>query len=249
MDSYTDPVKDTVTETVTKTFATITAGSVNVRKGAGASYGWVTTLHRGDVVEILEQTDVDGRIWGRCELGWFRISGYAKLETVTEEVEVPAPETPEEPSEPEEPEEPSQPETPVIPEIETTTKVYATITASAVNVRKGAGASYGWVTTLRRGDVVEILEQKNVDGKIWGRCAKGWFRITGYATVETVEESNTTMTVNTDSLNVRQGPGTGYSIVGSLTKGTVVTIYEIKTVDGTNWARIENGWVSMDYLK
>ena len=255
VDSYTDPVKDTVTETVTKVYATITASAVNVRKGAGASYSKVTTLHRGDVVEILEQTTVDGKIWGRYEDGWFRISGYATLKTVTEEVEVPAPETPSEPVEPEtptEPEQPSEPEEPVqpeIPEIETVTKVYATITASAVNVRKGAGASYAWAATLHRGDVVEILEQKNVDGKIWGRCELGWFRISGYATLETVEESSTTMTVNTEKLNIRKGPGTGYDIVGSLTYGTVVKIFEIKEVNGTNWARIEQGWVSMDYLE
>ena len=264
VDSYTDPVKDTVTITVTKTYATITASAVNVRKGAGASYGKVTTLHRGDVVEILEQKTVDGKVWGRYEDGWFRITGYAKLKTVTEEIEVPKPEEPEQPevpSEPEkpvepevpsEPEQPEEPETPVepeIPEIETVTKVYATITAGSVNVRKGAGASYGWVMTLHRGDVVEILEQTTVDGRVWGRCEKGWFRITGYATLETVEETNTTMTVNTNRLNIRKGPGTGYDIVGSLTYGTVVKVFEIKNVDGTNWARIEQGWVSMDYLK
>jgi uncharacterized protein YraI len=252
VDSYTDPVKDTVTETVTKIYATITGGMVNVRKGPGASYGAVTTLHRGAVVEILEQKNVDGKIWGRYEGGWFRITGYATLETVVLEVEVPGtekPTEPEKPVEPEDPEKPEEPTAPEVPEIETTTKIYATITGGSVNVRKGPGASYGAVTVIRRGDVVEILEQKEVDGKIWGRYEGGWFRITGYATLETKEESNTTMTVNTDRLNVRKGAGMGYDIVGSLSFGTKVTIYEIVTVDGVNWARTEHGWVSMEYLK
>jgi uncharacterized protein YgiM (DUF1202 family) len=96
---------------------------------------------------------------------------------VTEEVETTKPQ---QPSEPEQPAEPEQPET--------TKKVYATITAGAVNVRSGAGASYGAVTTLHKGDRVEIYEQKDVDGRIWGRCDKGWFRMSGgYATLETVE--------------------------------------------------------------
>ena len=188
-DSYTDPEKETVTETVTKVYATITAGAVNVRKGAGASYGAVTTLHKGDKVEILEQKEVDGRTWGRFEKGWFRIDGYATLETVTEEVETSKPQQPSEPEQPAEPEKPSEPEQPAEPEQpETTKKVYATITAGAVNVRSGAGASYSAVTVLHKGDRVEIYEQKDVDGRIWGRCDKGWFRMSGgYATLETVE--------------------------------------------------------------
>ena len=187
-DSYTDAQKPE-TEVVNKTYATITAGTVNVRKGAGASYGAVTVLRRGARVEILEQKEVDGRIWGRYEKGWFRISGYATLETVREEVEVSKPQQPSEPEKPAEPEKPSEPEQPAEPEKpETTKKTYATITAGAVNVRNGAGASYSAVGILRKGDKVEIYEQKDVDGRIWGRCDKGWFRMSGgYATLETVE--------------------------------------------------------------
>jgi hypothetical protein len=139
VDSYTDPVKDTVTETVTKIYATITGSSVNVRKGPGASYGAVTVIRRGAVVEILEQKEVDGKVWGRYENGWFRITGYATLKTVTTQVEVPKPSEPtepenppvepEQPTEPENPPvEPEQPDVPEVPEIETTTKIYATIT-------------------------------------------------------------------------------------------------------------------------
>ena len=188
-DSYTDAQKPE-TEVVNKTYATITAGTVNVRKGAGASYGAIAVLRRGARVEILEQKEVDGRIWGRYEKGWFRISGYATLETVREEVEVSKPQQPSEPQQPAEPEKPSEPEQPAEPEKpETTKKTYATITAGAVNVRNGAGASYCAVGFLRMGDMVEIYEQKDVDGRIWGRCDKGWFRMSGgYATLETVEK-------------------------------------------------------------
>ena len=54
--------------------------------------------------------------------------------------------------------------------------------------------------------------------------------------------------VNTSSanLNVRSGAGTGYRVVGSLKKGTQVTVYEEKN----GWARIgTNQWVSSKYLK
>ena len=170
------------TITVTKIYATVTAGAVNVRSGPGSSYSKITVLHAGDVLEILEQKEVSGKIWGRYEEGWFRLTGYATLETVTEEVTVPG--TGGEPEKPE-PEPEPEPE----PKPEPTLKTYATVTAGAVNVRKGPGASYGKVTVLHSGDRVEILEQQEVDGKIWGRYEAGWFRLTGYATLETVEIS------------------------------------------------------------
>lgn len=51
--------------------------------------------------------------------------------------------------------------------------------------------------------------------------------------------------VNT-SLNVRLGPGTSYPVVGALSNGTIVTVYE--TSNG--WGRIstDSRWVSMNYL-
>lgn len=57
---------------------------------------------------------------------------------------------------------------------------------------------------------------------------------------------NKVMYVTANSgLNVRSGAGTSYSIVGGLSKGTKVTVYEMSN----GWARIGNGqWVSAQYL-
>lgn len=58
------------------------------------------------------------------------------------------------------------------------------------------------------------------------------------------------MTVTGGSVNVRSGPGKGYEAVGKVTKGQKVLVYEVVTNEsGYKWARIENGWVRMDYLK
>ena len=47
-------------------------------------------------------------------------------------------------------------------------------------------------------------------------------------------------------LNVRRGPGTGYGVVKTLPKGTVVTVYEQKN----GWGRIGTAqWCCMTYLK
>ena len=62
-----------------------------------------------------------------------------------------------------------------------------------------------------------------------------------------VTTSTYTRYVSTNSLNlnVRSGPGTGYKIVGSLRKGTAVTVSQTNG----NWSRIGiNRWVCSDYL-
>ena len=47
------------------------------------------------------------------------------------------------------------------------------------------------------------------------------------------------------NLNIRSGPSTGYSIVGSLKNGSKVTVYENRG----NWSKIGSGkWVCNDYL-
>ncbi len=59
-----------------------------------------------------------------------------------------------------------------------------------------------------------------------------------------------TGTVNVqESLNVRSGPGTTYSKVGTLAAGEKVTITETRVADGMTWGKISSGWVSMDYIK
>lgn len=51
-----------------------------------------------------------------------------------------------------------------------------------------------------------------------------------------------------DFLNIRSGPGTTYSTVGFLFRGTKVGIQEQQTVGSTVWGRIEKGWICMDYI-
>lgn len=71
--------------TVTKVYATITVYSLNVRSGAGSSYGVVGYVLRGTTHEVFEQvTAADGKVWGRIEAGWICLTGYTTLEEVVE---------------------------------------------------------------------------------------------------------------------------------------------------------------------
>ncbi len=73
---------------------------------------------------------------------------------------------------------------------ETVTKIYGTLTGNDyLNIRAGAGIGYDLVGKLYYGDRVEIFEIVDVGGKEWGRIEQGWIQLTGYITLEVVEET------------------------------------------------------------
>ena len=140
-------------------------------------------------------------------------------------------------------------------------KVIATgkvnITSGSLNVRSGAGTGYSIVGSLKKGEAVKIYETKTVSGTQWGRISEnGWVSMT-YIKLDAPASSETekpkyqtgTVSITSGYLNVRSGPGSGYSVVGSLKKGETVKIYETKAVGSTTWGRMDKGWVSMDYIK
>ena len=50
----------------------------------------------------------------------------------------------------------------------------------------------------------------------------------------------------TDALNYRTGPGTGYKIKGTYSKGTILTIISAKN----GWGKMKNGyWVKLSYTR
>jgi uncharacterized protein YgiM (DUF1202 family) len=236
--------------TVTKTYGIVTYAYLRIRAGAGVGYASVGQLKQGDRVEILETKQVGNVLWGRFDKGWICITDYVKLETVTENQGGTT--EPEKPSEPEKPQDPVDPQPPV-----TVTKTYGIVTYAYLRIRAGAGVGYASVGQLKQGDRVEILETKQVGNVLWGRIDKGWICITDYVKLETVTEDQKpepekpkqeTGTITATLLNVRAGAGTGYAVVTQLTQGAKVVILEKRTVDGTIWARLEQGWVSMKYV-
>ena len=141
-----------------------------------------------------------------------------------------------------------------------TSTTKATVTATSLNVRSGAGTSYSVITKLSKGTVVDVIESASNGWKKvkTSNGTTGW--VSGsYLTTGVVEYTSTDnstsqtsykATVNTDSLNMRKGAGTSYSVITKLSKGTVVDVLEsasngwkkIKTSNGTI------GWVSGSYL-
>ena len=208
---------------------TVTADALNVRSGPSTSYGITTKLYKGDKVEILETSNGWHKIKAsNGKIGW--VSGdYIKVSSGST----------------------SQPST-------STTK--ATVTATSLNVRSGAGTSYSVITKLPKGTVVDVLESASngwkkikTSGGTTG-WVSGEYLTTGSAgnssTNNSTSQTSYKATVNTDSLNMRKGAGTSYSVITKLSKGTVVDVIEsasngwkkVKTSNGTI------GWVSGSYL-
>ena len=253
-------------ETVTKIYGTLTGYDyLNIRAGLGTSYAIVGQLVRGERVEILEIVQYGIHQWGRIDRGWVQLTGYVTLEEVEEPVThthsygewytVTEATADANGLERRDCACGHYEERETVYQAETVTKIYGTLTGyDYLNIRAGLGTSYAIVGQLVRGERVEILEIVQYGIHQWGRIDRGWVQLTGYVTLEEVEEpvdgeaGTNAMTVQATVLNVRAGAGTNYSIVTSLVYGTEVIVLETKMVNGTAWARIDLGWVSMTYL-
>lgn len=127
-----------------------------------------------------------------------------------------------------------------------------TVTASALNVRSGPGTNYEAIGLLYRGETVSVVA-----------ISDGWAQITykgqtAYVSAEYIKLNNETPSapatsgtavVTASSLNVRTGAGTSNNRIGSLPRGTSVTVLE----KSGNWYKVSSGsitgYVCGDYLK
>ena len=229
------PSEPTTPETPSETTtATVNADVLNVRSGKGTDTSIVGTLQNGEIVTVLDNSDV----------GWVKIKTASGLEGYVAREYLTGTETPSEPTTPETPS-------------ETTT---ATVNADVLNVRSGKGTDTSIVGTLQNGEIVTVLDNSDV-GWVKIKTASG---LEGYVareyltgtetpseptTPETPSET-TTATVNADVLNVRSGKGTDTSIVGTIRNGETVTVLD--NSDAT-WVKIKTssgleGYVHRDYL-
>lgn len=67
-------------------------------------------------------------------------------------------------------------------------RTYATITCEVLRVRSGPATGYSQVGKAYKGERYEILEIQSDGSRDWGRIDIGWICLTGYTTLETVEE-------------------------------------------------------------
>ena len=237
-DAPADPTEPDETEPPA-VMGTVIEDNLRVRSNPSTDSTILRMLDINTRVLIIEQKVVGDVTWARIADGWINMN-YVLIDG-----EEPAPTDPVE--------DPSEPSGNVV--------AVGTVTATELNIRKGAGASYDPVGKYIKGDKVEILEVK--DG--WGRTNKGWISMkyvqqagTSTENDKTAEDDKTTAEIESDgktkvlgygivdigSLNVRSGPGTKYDKVDSVSQGDRYAYYQ----KSGNWVRLKNGWVSTSYF-
>ena len=145
-----------------------------------------------------------------------------------------------------------------------------TVTNSYVNIRKEASITSAKKGTFSQGAVLRIIDVKNSkDGFLWGKVAAGaeddtvigWVALmyTNYDSV--VAAANNSASANTSKVvatatiinpvngyvNVRSDAGINNQIVGALSYGVTVDLYETKYVNGIQWGRCSTGWFCLTY--
>ncbi|MDD5863868.1 MAG: SH3 domain-containing protein [Firmicutes bacterium] len=125
--------------------------------------------------------------------------------------------------------------------------------------------------TLDAGSIVRILQQQTIAGVTWGNISEpvsGWicmdyvkmFNASSEGAVESetdpnaaestptqpaeTDTQNTKGVVTANGLNIRDDASAAGKIVGSYSKGDVVTILETKN----GWGRTSKGWIKMEYV-
>ena len=226
-------------------------GGLNVRSGKGTSYSKLMTLREGITFTVLDTSS-----------SWYKVSyngvtGYASKNYIvitgssSASVVVPTP-TPSKAT-------PTPSKATPTPSKPTATSTTASgFTAELVDgtgrLRIRSGRSTGTTTIgyINEGETFTVLAQYS-DG--WSQVKYG--SITGYSSSQyikkvTTTSAQTTGTVNVSAssvLNVRSGPSTGNSVIGTLRAGNKVTVLQ----DLDDWLKISysgtTGYVSSDYIK
>ena len=134
-----------------------------------------------------------------------------------------------------------------------------TVVASAVNLRAGAGTNTAVVATLTKGTTMTVTGisgewyQVNCNGKT-GYVNSAYIGLSGSAAPAPSQNptpapaTGTAGSVKGNSVRMRSGPGTNYSILGTYNNGTALTI--VGTENG--WTKVTlggvTGYIRSDYV-
>ena len=144
------------------------------------------------------------------------------------------------------------------------------VISDSVSVRSAANSAASTVEKIVKGVELDISDIAVVDASIWGKTEKygGWVNLaskyvqrSNAPTIENVQSSVYTglvgTVINTNSVKVRSTGATYGRLLGSLSKGTTVTVWEGN--EAGTWYKVDSnmntvydyeadGWVSAQYL-
>ncbi|WP_309567785.1 SH3 domain-containing protein, partial [Bacillus thuringiensis] len=129
----------------------------------------------------------------------------------------------------------------------------AYIGGNSVNLRKGPGTGYGIIRQLGKGESYQVWGESNgwlnLGGDQWIYNDPSYIRYTGGkvpASSKPLNDGVGVVTITTDVLRVRKGPGTNYGIVKNVYQGEKYQTWGYR--DG--WYNVGGDqWVSGEYVK
>ncbi|MDO7287016.1 SH3 domain-containing protein [Shouchella clausii] len=195
-----------------------TTARLNLRSGAGTNHSIITTLTKGQKVELLKKQGGWYQVKAGNRTGWvsadyLNVNGSGNVDNA-----------------------PSS---------------GSATTTARLNLRSGAGTNHSIITTLAKGQKVELLKKQGGWYQVKAGNRTGWvsvdyLNVSGSGNVDNTPSSGSATT--TARLNLRSGAGTNHSIITTLAKGQKVELlkkqggwYQVKAGNRT-------GWVSADYL-
>ncbi|CEO21896.1 C40 family peptidase [Paraclostridium sordellii] len=207
----------------------VTGNSVNFRKGPGTNYNSIGKLNKGDRVEYLETVGSWIKVKHNSNEGFVH-SNYISTSSNTGESNE-----------------------------DTSVKSEKQVTGNRVNFRKGPGTSYSIITSLNKGTKVGYISENNGWAKISYNGNIGYMSTNYLATIDSNSGGNNSgnnedSTVKSEKqvtgnrVNFRKGPGTNYSVITSLNKGTKVGYIS----ESNGWAKVNYngtiGYMSANYI-
>ena len=239
------PGDSTTTETV-QTGTVKVSNSLNVRSGAGTNYSVLGSLSNGAKVEIVGTSG-----------SWYKIKYGSGYGYVSKDYVTVSSSSNNSSSNSGSSNSGSSNNTITTPSTSTTGTIKVNDT---LNVRSGAGTSYSVIGSLKNGATVEIVETSGSWYKIkygsgYGYVSKDYVTVSSSNNNSSSNNTTTTPSTSTtgtikvnDTLNVRSGAGTSYSVIGSLKNGATIEIVE--TVNSWYKIKFNNGYgyVSKDYV-
>ena len=233
-------VVEIIANTVTKTIATVVRckTSVNVRAGAGTNTKKIGTAKKGAKFECLGKSD-DGN-WYKIQYNSTTVAYIHKdyIDTKEETVEVPV-------------------------EVAVSGKVATVVHCkTSVNVRAGAGTTNSIIGQGKKNAQFTLLATVKVNGDTWykvqyttskvGYIHEDYIKVSDAGSSGTPSGNIATIVHCRVSVNVRSGPGTSNSKIGTAPKGEQYTCLGVS--DDGNWYKIQytsskEGYVHKDYIE
>lgn len=234
---------------------TVIGDLLNVRSGPGTQYRVVGGISYGQKVQVLYQLTIDDVTWGCTDMGWISMDYVSTVQDISilgtwfcvRSWNL-------------------QPgyllEPPYYIEVVTFEKdgsldlqVYCMSQASEEPVKSDY---YEWIPShggkyTFDGRLLNTCDAGIENESLWvGQAGAVEFYFRGnledaVASIRRVQDP-VSVTVTTEQLRIRKGPGTQYEAVGTITKGQKLEVFYQETVDGVAWGYTELGWICMDYV-